>query len=88
MVNAVSCLSFLDFMGDLIAFRLASSQIASMRLLGDRELLRRVDVADIAEIKVSYERGMDQRIIKAKSSLFIDLPIKAKSLCIVLNLIK
>jgi len=69
----------LDFTGDLIA---------SIRLIGDKELPSRVDVVDITEMKVSYERHIEPRMIVVKSLLFIDLPIKAKSLCIVWNLIK
>ena len=75
-------------MGVLIAFRSASSPVASMRLVGDSELPSKVDVADMAEIKVSYERGIEPRMIEVKSSSLIDLPIEAKSSCIVCNLIR
>jgi len=87
-VKAASCLSFLGFVGDFIAFQLALSLIASMRFVEDKELPSRVDVTDIVEMKVSYARGLEPRMIDMKSSLFIDLLIEAKSSCIVWSLIK
>jgi hypothetical protein len=87
-VKAASCSSFLGFMGDFIAFQSALLQIASMRFVGDKELPSRVDVTDIAKMKVSYARGLEPRMIDMKSSLFIDPPIGDKSSHIVWSLIK
>jgi hypothetical protein len=57
----------------------ASSQIASIKLVSNRVLSIKDNIAVIAAIYISYNGGMGPKMMDIKSSSGIDPPIDARS---------